>query len=243
MNRTQTTYTMDYGDDYDPRTTELRARWHEEHRQRTIILLLTEFYLMSVADVFPDSFTIEFTGAHWQDAFGDAVKGTQAAHCVPCQIKMSGRHPQQYLRKHSPDRAEIIEAYFGKTDTLPAIFNKCDSQAEPNGLKEAFLEATFFAIESGRSGGTFHLSSVSAYVRKAFKIYLDFAKIAFKKTIEHFEKKQNQSNISQDEKKQALKQIKIVEFYKSEVRYSTALNDSLKLGEIVDSIDFYKNLK
>lgn len=235
---------MDFGDDLDPRSLESRARLHEEHRQRVIVTLLTEFYLMGVADIFPKSIVVGTAKAHWQDAVGSALKGTQAAHCVPCQIEITGRQPQQYLRKYSDDRAKIIEAYFGKTDDfLPAVFNKCDSYSESHGLIEAFQDACLDVIEKGINKVTFHEGAVSTSVRNAFSIYRTGAKETFRKAIEYYQGEKNRVDNSVEKKKQATSQISIVEFYKSEVRYSTALNDCLKIGEIEDSIAFYKKIK
>ncbi len=62
--------------------------------------------------------------------------GYQAAHFLPGQIQIDHRHPWTLI----DDRATRvnIERLFADVEHLPPNFNKADSAAENNGLKESF---------------------------------------------------------------------------------------------------------
>ncbi len=188
MNRKRPGFFMDFGDDQDPRSIKDRALRHEQYRHRVIATILVDLHLMAAAGIFPDHCLVSAERAHWQDFKGSELKGTEAAHCVPCQIRITGRLPEQYIRKHSIDRAEKLKAYFGKTDRfLPVIFNKCDSQAERLGLVNAFWDACLDALNSGLNSDGIKQSTVVMNIRNAFSLYEGRAQSAYGLTVKHFE--------------------------------------------------------
>jgi hypothetical protein len=243
MKRRQTGYFMDFGDDRDPRSYEARARLHQHHRERAVASILVELHVMAVKKVLPQkqNWLVSAERAHWQDFSGSAEKGTQAAHCVPCQIRISGKLPEQYVRKHSGNRADIIAAYFGKTDKfLPAVFNQCDSKAEQDGLRDAFHDACLDVLNSGFHGDD-QATNVTVNVRNAFSIFKSGSRNAFQATYRYFESSRNSyERISRTDKarEEALK-MRIVGHYLKELNYSSAIADIARLGEIRELISEY----
>jgi hypothetical protein len=68
-------------------------------------------------------------------------EGYQAAHYLPCQLTIqaggaSSRLPWDYVP--NPSARQRLEYLFADVEHLPAAFNKADSAAETNGLRETF---------------------------------------------------------------------------------------------------------
>ena len=236
---------MDFGDDFDPQSIKNRAKLHEQHRHRVVATILADLHLMAVADVLPKVCFISAQKAFWQDSKGSEARGTEAAHCVPCQIKITGRRPEQYIRKYSTDRADKIEAYFGKTDDfLPAVFNKCDSQAERLGLIAAFWDACVDVINSGFISQSFRQPTVSIYIKNAFSIYKSGAQNAFNFTIRHFENNRNfYATYDPQRAREEDQKIKIIRYYSTELNSSGAISDITRFGELREMIELYKGFK
>jgi hypothetical protein len=67
--------------------------------------------------------------------------GYQAAHYLPCQLRIveraaEARLPWDYVPK--PTARQALQNLFAEVEHLPVAFNKADSAAEEKGLKEAF---------------------------------------------------------------------------------------------------------
>jgi hypothetical protein len=98
------------------------------------------------------SYTPVFTvkGAKLQDS--TAPDGQQAAHLLPGQILIDGQTPWDLASGDT--KVAAWQARFMVTSAVPASFNKADSAAEANGLKEAFRAACerawSYAIGGGR---------------------------------------------------------------------------------------------
>jgi hypothetical protein len=245
MKRKQTDFFMDFGDDQDPRSIKNRAALHEQHRHRVIATILVDLHLMAAAGILPDNCIVGAERAYWQDFSGSETKGTEAAHCVPCQIRITGKRPEQYVRKYSVDRAEKIAAYFGKTDKfLPVIFNKCDSQAERLGLVDAFWDACLEVVNSGLLSGTLRQQTVVMHIKSAFSLYKGLAVNAFSSAIKHFEGNRIKYALSSpDRSKEAATQVKVIQYYNSELSKSTVIQDITGFGEMKELIDLYKKFK
>ena len=244
MKRRQTEYFMEFGDDRDPRSIEARARLHQHHRERAVASILAELHIMAVMKVLPQNqnWTIGAEKAYWQDFSGDANRGTQAAHCVPCQIRISGKRPEQYVRKHSSNRADIIVAYFGKTDKfLPTVFNQCDSKAEQDGLRDAFHDACIDVLNSGYYSDD-QLENVTVHIKNAFSIFKSGSKAAFDVSYRYFEStRASYQRIGRTDKvKEEAVKMRVIAHYLKELRYSTTINDITRFGEIKALIDEYR---
>jgi hypothetical protein len=249
MKRQWTEYIMEFGDDRDPRSMEGRSRQHQAHRERAIATILTDLHLMAVADVFPKVILVGTEKAYWQDVQGNKVKGNEAAHCVPCQIRISGKLPEQYIRKYSSDRAQVISAYFGKTTPhLPAIFNDCDQKCEQDGLIEAFQDACIDVINLGYESGKFSFASVTSRIRRAFSIFEAGARNAYMKVIQYYDNErakcqQFTTKAKQEEAKWRAQQSRIVKHYLKELNNSSAIDDIIRFGEVSELINLYKTFK
>lgn len=72
-----------------------------------------------------------------------AFSGQQAAHYLPGQLKINGKRISHFV--NDPKTKQRIDCLFGDVDSLPANFNKADSEAEAKGLCRA-LAASAKAI-------------------------------------------------------------------------------------------------
>ncbi len=257
MGRQDTAIYLQYGDDEDPRRLEERARLHERHRGRTVASILAEMYLMAVIDLLPEQCIIDAKKAFWQDFRGSRDKGTQAAHCAPCQITVRGLRPEQYLRKYSTNRADELAAFFGKTDKfLPTVFNQCDSRAErvvdgagkEVGLVPAFWDACLNAVNAGRfsESGLKKTETIVTDIRAAFEEYKSKAKYAFMMTVKAFEDDKNyftHFSVNKEKAKEAAIKMKIVKFYREELSAFKAVNQITNFGEIEELIHQYRQIQ
>lgn len=242
MNRKATPVVIDFGNEDDPTSIKGRARHHEQHRQRVIVTLFVHLYLMSALDIFPANRSVAAERAFWQDFGGSEDEGTEAAHCVPCQLKINGYRPEQYVRKYSDSMAEEIIGLFGKTNPfLPAIFNKCDSRCESNGLIEAFWDASINVIDAGLCNSV-KVKDVTNHVRKAYGLYSTEAANTFDFVGQLYEIDKNRAaNFGRtDEMNKAKARKVIVQHYRRELMQPVALNDVVRFGEIEELIRLYK---
>jgi hypothetical protein len=242
MNRKSTPIVIDFGNEDDPNSIKGRARQHEQHRERVVATILGHLYLMSALEIFPANRSVAAKAAYWQDFGGSEAAGTEAAHCVPCQLKINGKRPEQYVRKYSNSVAEEIMGLFGKTTSfLPAIFNKCDSRCEANGLVNAFWDASINVIDAGLCGST-EIKDVTNHVRSAFGFYSAMALNTFDLVYQLYEIDRNGAiNMGQTVKAQEAQAKKvIVQHYRRELQSPVALNDVIRFGEIEELINIYK---
>jgi len=65
-----------------------------------------------------------------------ASRGQQAAHYLPGQLKIDGQPLSHYAS--DPGTKRTLDCLFGDVESLPANFNKADSEAEAKGLCRAF---------------------------------------------------------------------------------------------------------
>lgn len=243
--RQQTDWWIDYGDESVPRSTKGRAIWHEGRRQRTIVSILLEIHLMALTEIIPKScrgFKVE--RAHWQDDFGSADKDTQAAHCVPRQLIINGKHPHDILARYSTDRRDFMQGFFGKTDLLPASFNKCDSRAERVPLvniAEGFRKACRAAITSGQIGGKLTPQSVGTSVAAAYGNYTSHASQAYRLCINRLKLKLSRPSIKPADKERWKEQLAITQYYAQEVNNRAAFNENVRLADVGDLIKLYKS--
>lgn len=242
MNRKSTPIVIDFGNEDDPTSIKGRARSHEQHRQRVIVTILAHLYLMSANELLPASRSVAAQRAYWQDYGGSEAAGTEAAHCVPCQIKINGKRPEQYIRRYNNALAEEIAGLFGKTNPfLPAIFNKCDSRCEANGLVDAFWDASINVIDSGLCKST-KLKDVTNHVRKAYGFYSSLAMFTFDYVSQLYEIDKNRAaNFGRTAEINEAKAKKIiVQHYRRELMNPVALNDVIRFGEIEEMTNIYK---
>jgi hypothetical protein len=242
--RQQVDWWIDYGDESVPRSTKGRALWHEGRRQRTIVSILLELHLMALAELIPQScrgFKVE--RAYWQDDSGSSDDETQAAHCVPRQLVINGRHPHEILERYSRDRRDFMQGFFGKTDLLPANFNKCDSRAERVPLvniAEGFRKACRAAISSAQNGGRWTPQSVGTSVAAAYGVYTSHAGQAFTVCIQRLKLKLTRPSIKPLDKEKWKDQLTITQYYAQEVNNRKAFTENVRLAAVDNLLKVYK---
>ncbi len=242
--RQQSDYWIDFGDEGAPRALKDRAHWHESRRQRVVASILLELHLMAATELISRRATsFRLMKARWQDAFGAAENETQAAHCVPRQLVINAKEPQEILRVPLPDRSDFIRGYFAKSDTLPANFNRSDSRCEMLGLVEGFRLACQSAISSGHlTDGKIKIQRVSTDIKIAFDLYKSVAKDAFMSANDRLDKKLTFPKPLPDNERKWRQQLHITQSYADALRRSTVINEITQLGEIESLIKIYKNI-
>jgi hypothetical protein len=243
--RQQVDWWIDFGDEAVPKSTKGRAIWHEGRRQRVIVSILLEIHLMSLVEIIPKScksFKVE--KAYWQDDSGAADDETQAAHCVPRQLVINGKHPHDILARYSFDRRDYMQGFFGKTDLLPANFNKCDSRAErvPQvNIAEGFRKACRAAITSGQIGGQLTPQSVGTSVGSAYSSYTASASQAYTVCIQRLKLKLSRPNVKPADKERWKEQLTITQYYAQEVNNRAAFVENVRLAEVDKLLKLYKS--
>jgi hypothetical protein len=116
-------------------TDEEIAAAHETNRQSVVKEILVHVFFLSKFKMIDPVLTCEAAEAQYFYATGD----DQAAHCVPGQI-LFNKTPIQELIVGNDDLELGLENLFGRTDGLHGRFNKADSRAEENGLRDVFAD-------------------------------------------------------------------------------------------------------
>lgn len=243
--RQQVDWWIDFGDESLPKSTKGRAIWHEGRRQRTIVSILLEIHLMALVEIIPKScrgFKVE--KAYWQDDSGSNDDETQAAHCVPRQLVINGKHPHDMLMRYSPERRDFMQGFFGKTDLLPVNFNKCDSRAERVPLvniAEGFRKACRAAITSGQMSDQMTPQSIGTAVAGAYGLYASHASQAFTICIQRLKLKLARPSIKPKDKDRWKDQLGITQYYAQEVNNRAAFNENVRLAEVDKLLKLYKS--
>jgi len=242
--RQQVDWWIDYGDEAVPKSVKGRAVWHEGRRQRTIVSILLEIHLMALTGIIPKScrsFKVE--KALWQDDEGCDDDDTQAAHCVPRQLVINGKHPHDILLKYSRERRDFMQGFFGKTDLLPVNFNKVDSRAERVplvGIAEGFRKACRSAITSGQDGEP-TARSVGTSVGAAYGHYTAHASRTYTICIQRLKLKLARPSIKQTDKEKWKEQLAITQYYAQEVNNRAAFVENVRLAEVDELLKLYKS--
>jgi hypothetical protein len=119
---------------------------HAHGRNNRVAQVLCYLSLMRAAGrISNTSGVMTVTKAEFQNYHGPA--GTQAAHYLPGQLRIGRKRVSEYIS----DRMTRLrlDGLFGDVHTLPPNFNKADSEAEKNGLCDAFAAACREVIHSG----------------------------------------------------------------------------------------------
>lgn len=142
------------------------ANTHEVNRQSAVKEILVHVFLMSKFNIIGSVLTVGEAQSQYLRASG----GQQAAHCAPGQILSTGV-PIQNLLTASVDLQLAVENLFGRTDAIDTKFNKADSRAEENGLRNAFGRACGHAAGSGKTVRFNRAYEFYRYISAAFLMY------------------------------------------------------------------------
>lgn len=151
------------------------AATHEINRQSTVKEIIAHVFFMSKFRIVSPPLSVGEAKSQYYRAKGD----DQAAHAAPGQI-LSGSTPIQELLTDSDDLRITVENLFGKTDGIPARFNKADSRAEENGLRNALLAACNHIAEKGRFAKFNRTFQIHPHFASAFDVYKAAAMQAYR---------------------------------------------------------------
>lgn len=147
-------------------TDEEIAIAHETNRQSAVKEIFVHVFFMAKFRFIPGPLTVEAAESQYFYAHDD----DEAAHCAPGQI-LSGSQAIQRLITASDDIQLIVENLFGKTDELHCRFNKADSRAEENGLRNAFGAACNYVAQKGRTVRFNRAHEFYPHIDTAFNLY------------------------------------------------------------------------
>ena len=229
---------------------ENRAVQHELNRQRVISQIFLDLYCMAALGLFKKGMPVALRGASSQNLSGSKSDQTEAAHCAPRQILIGTQRPQDILFLSFPERAFVIDSLFAETDILPANFNKSDSRAERNGLKEAFRSACETVITAGHIHGNLDKFLVSTALKNAYEIYKVKAKKAFqysarrlKDKLDKIQASRVQHTIRSKEKRKWEEQFAITGLYADTLHESAGVSVVLEPGRIEGIFKIYEMIE
>lgn len=212
---------------------------HEKNRQRVVASILLELCFMRIKGIIENKQLLRLSKAASQSLKGSKEDSTQAAHCVPRQVRFGTETMQEVLFRVFPERAWAISVMFGETDILPVNFNKCDSLAEKKGLEDAFRKACQYAVEIEES----ELIAYSIFTRaeNAFAIYKAIATITYRECEKHIKDKFKPFLFPQQVKK-LTEQQQITEQYAETLRESPGKIEGISMSKIEGLIKIYSFL-
>lgn len=142
------------------------AATHEINRQSTVKEILAHVFFMAKFGLVGPPLTVGEAKSQYFRSTGD----DQAAHTAPGQI-LRGSTPIQELLTGSDDLRITVENLFGKTDGIHSKFNKADSRAEENGLRNALLTACNDIAARARFAKFNRTIQIHHYLASAFGLY------------------------------------------------------------------------
>ena len=219
-----------------------RAETHERNRQRVVLSILLDVHLMALTGYIKKGDLITLRGAISQNLEGSAADATAAAHCVPRQLLINIRTPQDILFNPLGDdlppmaeRAFALDVLFAETDILPVNFNIADSRAERLGLNYAFLKACKYIISAAHYGGEMKAAQILSVVENAFSIYKNEASQAFTAAAERLREKLKPTYLFPKDRAKWTEQLQITEKYSETLRIASPTRDILDT-QIIDGL-------
>lgn len=163
----------------------VRATVHENNRQNEIKKILVHSFLMAKFQIINPGDNVGAKKAEAQHISGTG--GTQAAHCLPCQILIKNNPLQSCLTAVSDELFIEVATAFSTTDILPTNFNKADSLAEGNLLKEAFRTACSQAVQAAHNLHIKDPRRIAPHIETIFGGYQGRASMSFQNSISHLQ--------------------------------------------------------
>lgn len=142
------------------------AAAHEINRQSAVKEIIAHVFFMSKFKIVTPPLDVGEAKSQYYRATGN----DQAAHNAPGQI-LQGTTPIHDLLSASDDLRITVENLFGKTDGIHNKFNKADSRAEENGLRDALLAACNYIAEKGRYAKFERTFQIHSFLASAFDVY------------------------------------------------------------------------
>lgn len=210
---------------------------HETNRQRVVASILLELQFMMLKGMVKNKHLFKLSKAVSQSLKGNKEDSTQAAHCVPRQVRFGVEAMQDVLFRFFPERAWAVSVMFGETDILPTNFNKCDSLAENKGLEEAFRKACQYTIDT-KDGMEMKSHSILTRAENAFSIYKSIADTAYLEC-ERFIKGKFKPFLFPPQVKELTEQLQIMEQYAETLKNSPGKIEGVSISKIEGLIRIY----
>lgn len=217
-----------------------RATTHETNRQRVVSSIFLDLHFMAILGIIGKQLPVRLSGAIVQNLEGAAEDTSQAAHCVPRQLIIGTKSPQELLREVFPDRAWALSVLFAETDIMPANFNICDSRAERHGLNEGFQKGCQYIIEAGHDVEQMEMQEIIVKAERAFGIYKEYGMTAFRQSIERLKDKLKPKFLFPKDKAKWIEQIQITEQYAETLREAPGKAEAMSMWKIEGLIKIYK---
>lgn len=206
---------------------------HETNRQRVVASILLELQFMMLAGFIKNKELLRLSKAASQNTTGNKDDATEAAHCVPRQVRIGTETVQEILFRVFPERAWAVSVMFGETDILPVNFNRCDSLAEKKGLEESFRKACQYAIgfDLGSEDKETDVNLILMRAQTAYAIYKDGAAAAYLECLQ-FVKDKFKPILFPQQLKTLTEQYQILEQYDDTLRYSPGKEKGISMSKI-----------
>lgn len=226
----------------EPLPTDIRlaAISHEIGRQREVMNVLLHMYVMAGVGVIELSDVIDSSGAKLQHLTGNKPSGTNAAHCVPCQILIGvgKKTPQEISEEKKPGFEGDIFTSFSMTDILPLNFNKADSLAESKGLVDAFVNACVRAVRLAHSRRRYFRNSIYPDVMSSYDLYKSRGVISFDRAINHLFDRLASITVL-EERRRLQERVRILEHYKQTLETSNGHLENFMLIDVEKTLKDY----
>lgn len=211
---------------------------HETNRQRVVGSVLLELHIMMIAGFIENKELLRLGKAASQNTTGNKDDSTEAAHCIPRQIRIGTDTLQDILFRVFPERSWAVGAMFGETDILPVNFNRCDSLAEKKGLEEAFRKACQYAVGFDPDFTKPDANSIFMQMQTAYSIYRNGASTSFLECLQ-FVKAKFKPFLFPQQLKQLTEQYNILEQYSETLRYCPGKELSISKPKIEGLMRIY----
>ncbi len=145
------------------------AKSHEINRQSVVKEILVHVFFMAKFGLVDRDLAVGEAHAQYFSSTG----GHQAAHCSPGQIFYQASPIQEYL-VDSGELLVAVDNLFGRTDGIDAVFNKADSRAEENGLREALRVGCINVAAAAQNSRFNRAMEICPFISTAFGAYKSF---------------------------------------------------------------------
>jgi hypothetical protein len=215
-----------------------RASVHETNRQNEIKKILVHAFLMAKFDVIKKGDVVGQKKAEAQHISGTG--GTQAAHCLPCQILVKNNALQSLLATVSDDLFIEVATAFSTTDILPTNFNKADSLVEGNQLKEAFRNACAQAVHAGHNLHIKDPRRIAPHLETIFGGYQGRARTSYQTSISHLQTTILAATGAKREERQ--ERAEIIRCYQRTLETASASLETVLFLHVEDLHQMYREL-
>jgi hypothetical protein len=146
---------------------ERGIRAHADIRMEKVVQALTVVFHLRRCNRLNPIASVQVAPAEVQLQRGRRIDQTQAAHNMPCNIKIAGQNVWELIPNSNPDATLLrttVAGWFASTVVLPSVANNSDSLWEHFGLTQALKSALVRVISA-----TATLPGAAAALSQAFE--------------------------------------------------------------------------